>query len=68
MKDYAIEYGGYLQSKVKDAAPSAWISVCVRLNFCIFVILFGNFILYIYFVFFIRDFMGFCLGFVAWIV
>ncbi|KAF9595310.1 hypothetical protein IFM89_038462 [Coptis chinensis] len=23
MKDYAKEYGGYLQSKVKDAAPSA---------------------------------------------
>lgn len=24
MKDYAREYGGYLQSKVKDAAPGAW--------------------------------------------
>ncbi|KAE8724986.1 phosphoribosylaminoimidazole carboxylase [Hibiscus syriacus] len=23
VKDYAIEYGGYLQSKVKDAAPGA---------------------------------------------
>ncbi|XVF12351.1 hypothetical protein REPUB_Repub08aG0109600 [Reevesia pubescens] len=23
IKDYAMEYGGYLQSKVKDAAPGA---------------------------------------------
>jgi hypothetical protein len=32
VKDYAREYGGYLQSKVKDAAPGAW-TKSVRFGF-----------------------------------